>query len=287
MSVHVLNISLSQPDNSIGYIAHATNAAKTCLESSGVGTDEIDLLINVGNYRDNNMCEPSMAVLVQHELGINLNPLTMPVQAHTFSFDLINGTCGLLNAIQVANSILSTKHGKYALLVSGDAHPSGKKDAHFPYQHAGAAVLLERTESHGFKHFSFNTSSTFVGSSGYLDLHEHGLQSRTSIIVNESNDDTQANAMVQSLLMKFIKDHQVDTRDTILLPVNITPSSVEKLSKLVSLPSVETNVQRRVHTAELAFGLAEALHEHPSKDILCVVVGSGITVGCSLYQRAH
>ena len=85
MTIQILQTGVSQPDNTKGYIAHATIAAKACLEKSNVGTDEIDLLINVGNYRDDNMCEPSIAVLIQHALGINLNPLTHPVKAHTFS----------------------------------------------------------------------------------------------------------------------------------------------------------------------------------------------------------
>ena len=171
MTIQILQTGVSQPDNTKGYIAHAIVAAKACLEKSNVGTDEIDLLINVGgNYRDDNMCEPSIAVLIQHALGINLNPLTHPVKAHTFSFDLMNGACGMLNALKSPMPSLSTKDGRYALLVSGDAHPSGQEHADFPIQHASAAILLERSDKNGFSTFSFKTTDSFEGRTGFLDL---------------------------------------------------------------------------------------------------------------------
>ena len=65
----------------------------------------------------------------------------------------MNGACGMLNALQVANAILSTKDGRYALLVSGDAHPSGQEHSDFPIQHASAAILLERSDKMDFPRF--------------------------------------------------------------------------------------------------------------------------------------
>ena len=286
MTIQILQTGVSQPDNTKGYIEHATIAAKVCLAKSTVGIDEIDLLINVGNYRDDNMCEPSIAVLIQHALGINLNPLTHPVKAHTFSFDLMNGACGLLNALQVANAILSTKDGRYALLVSGDAHPSGQAHSEFPIHHASAAILLERSETNGFSTFSFKTTDSFQGRKGFLDLDIHGLESRHSIITEGDLDPSIAVAFAYDVVLEYITQQEINLDTTELLIAHPDASIQETLaSKLqMKLCSASANSIGDLHTANLGFALDRMHGANTVKDILCVVIGSGITVGCARYK---
>ena len=111
-----------------------------------------------------------MAVLIPTLNWASTDPLTHPVKAHTFSFDLLNGTGGLLDALQVADAMLSTKGGRYALLVSGDSHPQPKEHPDFPFNHSSSAILVERVNTGGFSHFAFKTSDEFQGNLGYLDL---------------------------------------------------------------------------------------------------------------------
>ena len=289
MTIQIIQTGTSQPDNTKGYIAHATAAANACLAESNVGTDEIDLLINVGNYRDDNMCEPSIAVLIQHSLGINLNPLTKPVKSHTFSFDLMNGASGMLNALQVANAILSTKGGRYALLVSGDSHPSKQPHADFPIQHAGAALLVERSDTKGFSTFSFQTTPTFKGTSGYLDLDIHGLKSRHSIITEGHIEASLAVDFATKVVSAYINAHNVDTSTTELLiayPDDLIQQDLA--SKLnMTLSSASTSNGENLHTANLGFALHEVHQNTIGKDILCVVIGTGITIGCGLYRGTN
>lgn len=286
MSVKIRSIGLSQPDNRKGYLEHAKIAGDNCLANSDVAKDEIDLLINVGNYRDNNMCEPSMAVLIQHELGINLNPLTHPVKAHTFSFDLLNGAGGLLNALQVADAILSTKGGRYALLVSGDSHPSTKEHPDFPLNHSSAALLIERVNTGGFSNFAFRSSDEFQGTMGYLDLDIHGLQSRTSVIVEETSNADHTLQLATSVVLEFIQQHAVDTANTMLLAIDTDTQFAQNLAQNVNLPLATQSTQSsQLHTAEIGFALEGWLKENSDSNILCVVVSSGINVGCALYQQ--
>ena len=286
MSVRILNIGLSQPDNNKGYLEHAKSAGDNCLANSDVGKDEIDLLINVGNYRDNNMCEPSMAVLIQHELGINLNPLTHPVKAHTFSFDLLNGAGGLLNALQVADAILSTKGGRYALLVSGDSHPSTKEHPDFPFNHSSAAVLIERVNTGGFAAFAFKTSDEFQGNMGYLDLDIHGLQSRTSVIVEGTSNGELTLQLATDVVREYIQTHTIDTENTLLLALHTDAQFAQNLSQNVNIPlATQSTKFSQLHTAGIGFALEELLKENVTSNILCVVISSGITIGCTLYQQ--
>jgi 3-oxoacyl-[acyl-carrier-protein] synthase-3 len=288
MNIDIRNIGLSQPDNSIGYIEHAKRAGQTCLENIGVGIDEIDLLINVGNYRDNNMCEPSIAVLIQHALGINLNPLTQPVKAHTFSFDLLNGTCGLLNALQVANAMLSSKNGRYALLVSGDTHPSMQSNDAFPYAHNAVAILVEHTQQRHFLDCTFATTEDFHGTLGYLDLDTHGLKSRTSITLESNLVGEQSLDFAQNVLSKYITQHDIVPSDTVLLAIHPDSTVIEKLTGHFGFQhTVPAAITQDFHTAALGVGLAHALQNHPNKNILCVAIGTGLTVGCTLYRQVQ
>ena len=286
MTIQIVQTGVSHPDNSKGYIEHATIAAKACLAKGNVGTDEIDLLINVGNYRDDNMCEPSIAVLIQHALGINLNPLTHPVKAHTFSFDLMNGACGMLNALQVANAILSTKDGRYALLVSGDSHPSGQEHADFSIQHAGAAILLDRSKSNGFSSFSFQTTPSFEGTAGFLDLNIHGLESRHSILTEGEIDLILASDFAYEVVLEYIRKYGINTETTELLIAHPDPSFQTTLATKINmrLCAASRTSQADLHTANLGAAL-DRLHTHPViGDVLCVGIGTGITVGCALYR---
>ena len=56
------------------------------------------VLVHTGVYRDENICEPAMAPFIQRRVGANpaLPPLGAP---GTFSFDLVNGGCGFLSAV--------------------------------------------------------------------------------------------------------------------------------------------------------------------------------------------
>src|ERR671935_110610 len=73
----------------------AVRAAKDCLHHDGRDPHDVDLLINTGIYRDRNLGEPALAALIQEDIGAN--PEDPHGNAHgTFSFDVANGTCGVL-----------------------------------------------------------------------------------------------------------------------------------------------------------------------------------------------
>ena len=74
----------------------AVTAAKDCLQRAGCDPGELDLVINAGIYRDRNLGEPAFAALIQDDIGAN--PEDPHAGAHgTFSFDVANGACGVLD----------------------------------------------------------------------------------------------------------------------------------------------------------------------------------------------
>lgn len=125
----------------------ASRAARACLEQAQVSPSSVGVLINVGVYRESNTFEPALAALVQKEVGINLDYIADPVPAAGFSFDLMNGACGVLNAVQLAQSLLDTAAAERVLITAADVHPGGdaRRDPDYPYADLAGAFLLQRS----------------------------------------------------------------------------------------------------------------------------------------------
>jgi len=69
---------------------------------------DLDLLINAGIYCDRNLGEPALAAIIQDDIGAN--PEDPHSHAHgTFSFDIANGVCGVLTALQIADGLLRSR----------------------------------------------------------------------------------------------------------------------------------------------------------------------------------
>ena len=289
MSTIITASGLSQPDRTKGYIAHAIDAATTCLHQAGCALDEVDILINTGIYRDDNTCEPSVAALIQHGLGMHLNPMTTPARTHTFSFDLMNGACGLLNGLQVAHAILTARDLNRALLIAGESHPSMQPHPKFPFEHAGVALLVERSTSSGFSTFLFQSTPQFEGRSGYLDLELHHTASRHSLAFEHTESTTPPVQLIQSVVTAYIEAHDLDITNTELLFADANTQLATAVSLELGIPlskgSIALQELGNLHSANLGFGLDNALASSTT-DLLCVVIGTGMTIGCALYRQS-
>ena len=135
----------------------ADAAARTCLAHAGRKPVDIDMLINTGIYRDDNMGEPALAALIQEDIGANLGQ--PPLGGHgTFSFDLINGTCGVITAIQIESGLLQSGVIRLGAIVSSDVQPPLDGAAADFLQPVGGAMLLRWDDRFaGFTDFSTET----------------------------------------------------------------------------------------------------------------------------------
>lgn len=118
----------------------AIAAAKGCLLQAGVEPADLDLLINAGIYQDRNLGEPALAALIQDDIGAH--PEDPHGDTHgTFSFDIANGTCGILTGLQIADGFLRSHTVSRVLVVTSDADPGRGTSERFPYSPVGAALL--------------------------------------------------------------------------------------------------------------------------------------------------
>jgi 3-oxoacyl-[acyl-carrier-protein] synthase-3 len=147
----------------------ADAAARTCLAQAGKGPGDTDMLINAGVYREDNMGEPALAALVQADIGANRGQ--PPIGGHgTFSFDLSNGTCGVISAIQIEAGLLRSGVIRLGAIVTSDVHPNLKDPGSAPFLPTGGALLLGWDDSiAGFTDFYMETFPE------YEDLFVSGL----------------------------------------------------------------------------------------------------------------
>jgi len=124
----------------------ADAAARNCLEHARKEPGDIDMLINAGLYREDNMGEPALAALIQEDIGAN--PGQPPVGGQgTFSFDLLNGICGVISATQLEAGLLRSGVIRLGAIVTSDVHPNLVDPRSAPFRAAGGAMLLSWDDS--------------------------------------------------------------------------------------------------------------------------------------------
>jgi 3-oxoacyl-[acyl-carrier-protein] synthase III len=135
----------------------ADAAAQACLERAGTEPGDVDMLINAGIYREDSMGEPALAALIQEDIHANLGH--PPIGPHgTFSFDLANGVCGVISAIQVVTGFLSSGAIGHGLIVTSDVRPNSRGSRGVSLPPMGGAMLLRRDDDiAGFTDFHIET----------------------------------------------------------------------------------------------------------------------------------
>ncbi|MFE3546372.1 hypothetical protein ACFXK0_25710 [Nocardia sp. NPDC059177] len=190
MGVRIRATGTSTATDTHSIVEHSGRAAREALSRAGIRPDQVGVLINTGIFRDSNTVEPAVAALIQKAAGIGLDYTR--TDPRTFSFDLMNGAVGVLNAVQVAGSILSTGSTGHVLIVAGDTHPSltrSAADAAFPYATAGAALLLEQVDGpEGFGPVHTATAPGAPAEQAYVDTATMGTVGRSLMTIERDPD---------------------------------------------------------------------------------------------------
>ncbi|WP_328929988.1 hypothetical protein OG429_39090 [Streptomyces sp. NBC_00190] len=256
----------------------AGRAARGALARARVSASSIGVLINVGVYREHNTFEPAMSALVQKEVGINLDYIADPEPAAGFSFDLMNGACGVLNAVQVGQALLETGSTERLLITAADVHPGGDadRDTGYPYADLAGALLLERSaDPHaGFGPVRHYTADRPTDVEGYLDTDTMGRHGRTTITVRrEPGHAERLSEFAASAAAGYAQEIGIDLDRTLV----IGPSAAVD----------GAGVRGEPHTAAPVLGYLRALdvvRRDDYEQFLFVSVGAGPSAACALYR---
>jgi 3-oxoacyl-[acyl-carrier-protein] synthase-3 len=283
-----------------GRSAHklADEAASLALARAGLRAGEIDLLLNAGLYRDRNLGEPALAALIQEDIGAN------PEDPHggghgTFSFDVANGSCGMLTGLQVADGFLRAGTIRHALVVASDADPGSRLGRNFRYAPIGAAIVCSwRPGSEGIQGFRFAYRPDDTGDGGD-DRPDGGLRAtvafergRNRLTIDEQPGfAAAAGTWAAEVAGKLLADHGVTASDIDLVVANpLVPDFLDALATGLGVAPgtlVAPSNGQQAHTAALGVALEPVIsrRRHEGGTTLLVSAGAGPVAGAALLRH--
>lgn len=296
MGIIIKATSIIENSENQGSVEFTVQAAKECIASAGIGMEDIGILINLGIYKEDNIGEPAMAALIQKQLRLNADPVKQsPAEKTTFCFDLLNGSCGFLNAMQILGALMKNDQIQYALIVSSDVHPSRNQLTEFPYSSYGAAVIVTHAseENKGFRNVAIKTSENdgYLGVFGYHDFLKCGKEGRHHVIV-EIDDDyiNRLQEFAAKTVKEYIDSEKIDLSNVKLISSEPVKDFGKEIAKLIGLnEDLVVKIYETYgdpHTAALSIGYHLALNQNKIKEgdkVLFVGASSGLTSACGLY----
>ncbi|RVW04083.1 beta-ketoacyl-[acyl-carrier-protein] synthase family protein [Rhodococcus xishaensis] len=294
MGVVITATGASHNTDTASIVEHSSRAARAALTTAKVGPEEVGVLINTGTYRDSNTVEPAIAALIQKAAGIGLD--YGETDPRSFSFDLMNGACGVLNAVQVASGLLETGTTARVLIVSGDTHPSmtgSGAPQDFPYTSAGAAMLLEHVdgpEGFGPVHVDLLDGASAV--EGFVDSSTMGITGRSAMTVaRDDGFEVRVLDAAVSAASAALGGAEVDPANTILISSRPTPDFQAALASKLGIRALddapEGPLSGDLHTAALTLAYhhaAAAGRIGDATSVLFVAAGSGPSAAAVVYQ---
>ena len=280
----------------------ADTAARACFARAGCRPNDVDMLINVGVYREDNMGEPALAALIQEDIGANLGqPPTGG--SGTFSFDLLNGACGVLTAIQIESSLLASGVIRLGAVVSSDVPPDLDNPTAAFLRPAGGALLLRWDD--GLAGFTDFRTETYPE---YADLFSSGLEWQERQGIRAPRQGNGHNRMVitvqpgyQARLVDcaeeaargFLRRLGLGVADIdLLVPAPSTADFLDPLQARLGIPGDRvaytpedlegthtTGLIAAVQAASKSGRLSEA------RNTLLLAAGAGITVALAMYRQ--
>jgi 3-oxoacyl-[acyl-carrier-protein] synthase-3 len=288
--------------------ALADAAARNCLALAGRAPGDIDMLINVGMYREDSMGEPALAALIQQDIGASASRRPaghagQAGQAGTFSFDLLNGACGALTAIQIESGLLKSGVIGLGAVVSSDVQPDVKDPGAAFLRPAGGALLLRwRDGDAGFTDFATETFPEYqdLFTSGLVWRRRHGIPAprqgagRNEMIVTmEPGYHARLADCAEEATRRFLRRLGLGVTDIdLLVPAPAHQDFVDRLRVHLHIPgdrvaytpedlagAYTTGPLAALQAAVKSGRLAEA------RTTLLLAAGPGATIALALYRQ--
>lgn len=269
-------------------LRHALAAGRACLKRSHYHPADVRVLINCGVHRDDHVCEPAIAAYIAH--GLNLN---IEFQGRrTTAFDLQNGGCGMLNAMQVVDAFLRAGEIQVGMIVASEINTDRHPDPSYPYTPSGAAMLLDCSprDGVGFGAFAFDTDD------------EQADRYRSTVSLREKRGRLllKRDAGLDKLYLAGLKravaavlareDLRADEID-VVIPPQISPSFVAGLPDAIGIGDERivnlTGQFPDTLTTSTLLTLQQVLGGPrcpPGKKGLLLACGSGVTAGAAVYH---
>ncbi len=294
ISIDSIGVLPESYDGELSSLEFVKIAAQDAIDRSNYEKNEIGLVINTGVYRDKFLSEPAVAALMAGDLGINLHP-EPESKNKSFTFDLLNGSLGFLEACYTAIQMVQAGKFNTALITTSEIENNReyRPDNFLGIRETGSAMVLhkEETDSNiGFGNFMFKnfpayldtyqTHSTWGKGEAYLDF-----------IKNPNMEEFYLKCIVETV-HDFMELEGLKLEDfDLLFPPQISPEFVGQLKDQLALSDDKVvNIAREGEDfftssvpQSIRFAQETGMVKEGSKGLI-IAVGSGIQVGCAIYQ---
>lgn len=270
-----------------GSLDHAVRAGRAALDKSSYGPSDVELFINAGVHRDQHYAEPAFACFIQKALGINVD-----FQARqTTSFDLMNGACGVLSALDVADCLIQSGDVEVAMVVASEANTDRHPVAEYVTPRSGAAILVDTAPEPGigfggFAFQSFPEHAELYESAVDLSIARGRLCVRCAPEFEMAALDALGPVVAGLLDRERLTPAQID----LVLPSQLSPGFVGALGQHLDIGQERivdlTDRFADPHSTAPLLALHEAERQGRTARgmrALFVTVGAGLTVGVALY----
>ncbi len=271
-----------------GSLIRAVEAGRRCLAAARRRPSEVGLLIHAGVTRDHHVCEPANAAYIQHRLGINVEFQG----ARTLSFDLVNGGCGMLDAVHVICALLQEGDARGGMITASEGNADRRAKGEPPCPDSGAAVLLELSPDPGtgFGSFAFHARSEYAGmATTVVSLAEPRgrLLARRDPGLEERWLEMAGRVVDEVLEKDGLNRSQLDR----VIPAQISPAFLARLPGVIGLPAGCVADFTADMPDTLSTSVFLALHRElklrppqPGQKVLLLAFGSGLTVAAATCQ---
>ncbi|HEX7669590.1 MAG TPA: 3-oxoacyl-[acyl-carrier-protein] synthase III C-terminal domain-containing protein [Polyangiaceae bacterium] len=283
-----------------GALRLADDVVTECLERAHRRPPDLDILINAGVYREKNLAEPALASMIQEDVGANPGHPPKEGSHGTFSFDVSNGGCGVLTALELVDGFAASKTIALGAVVASDSDPGHV--AGFPFPNAGGAVLLRAgAAGEGFLSFDSCTFPEFFGCfESVIAWHPAEHPGRFSaagenVLEITCRDDYGVRAVecAGSAAGRFMAAHGLRAADIDLLVGSAFPADfLHELGRRLEVPASRIAVPDErfleAHTAGVVASFDAGVRSgrlFAARNVLIVTVGAGITVATALYRH--
>jgi 3-oxoacyl-[acyl-carrier-protein] synthase-3 len=278
----------------------ADQVARACLARAHREAGDIDLLINAGIYREDNLVEPALASMIQEDIGANPGHPPRAGAHGTFSFDVANGGCGVLTGLHLLDGFVRSGTIRTGLVVASDSDP-GESES-FPFPAVGGAVLVvPADDGEGFVAFGFETFDEADGGfESAISWHEKAWhlplsRSGKNVLTVLQGDGYECRAIecAADATRRFLARHELEPSSVDLAilsqsPVGFADGLATRLDLAPGCIARVADELRGAHTAGPIAVLDAAIESGlfaTAKTILFATVGAGIVVGLALYRK--
>jgi len=280
----------------------ADTAARNCFALAGHRPCDIDMLVNVGVYREDSIGEPALAALIQEDIGANPGR-SSPRRTGTFSFDLLNGPCGAITAIRIESGLLESGVIRLGAVVSSDVRPASEKPLGTSLRPAGGAILLRwREEFAGFTDFGAETFPEYedLFTSGLvwherrgIRLPRQGSGHNEMVVTMRPGFQARLADCAQEATHRFLRRVGLGIEDIdLLVPAPAAPDFIDPLRARLGLPGdrvayTPEDMEGAYTTGPIA-ALQAAIQSgrlNEARTTLLLAAGPGITVALALYRQ--